>query len=82
MRDLATNICFTNTLLFFSHRWLYNLDGDEGILPKFKKDTKKRNKKPKIEHVPTFEEEEKTDRVLTFEEEEALVLQEMEAGEG
>merc|ERR1719410_3144988 len=61
-------------------RWLYNLDGEEGILPKFKKDTKKRDKKPKIDHVPTFEEEEKTNHVLTFEEEEALVLQEMEAG--
>ena len=51
-------------------------------MPKFKKDTKKRNKKPKTDYVPSFEEEEeKTDHVLTFEEEEALVLQEMEAGE-
>ena len=30
-------------------RWLYNLDGDEGILPKFKKNNRKRAYEPPVD---------------------------------
>ena len=30
-------------------RWLYNLDGDEGILPKFKKNNRKRAYEPTVD---------------------------------
>ena len=30
-------------------RWLYNLDGDEGILPKFKKNNRKRAYEPTMD---------------------------------